>query len=246
MLKKVKGAFGFLTILPVGMPDSLEEVAEIMYIFPLIGVVIGLLGGLVFWLFNLYLPLSISAVIGFFTLLFLTGLHHLDGLLDFSDAVVFRGSVKERIAVIHDANAGTGGFAAGVFIILLGILATYEYLLSGGSPVSFFIIAEALAKLAMVFTAALGTPAFEGTGSVFVKKVRKERHQTALALLITSAVVYIMLGSKGFLLLLFTLLSSMSLIFLSKKMIGGVSGDVFGAVNETTRTIVMVVMVWML
>jgi adenosylcobinamide-GDP ribazoletransferase len=150
MIKSLLNSFGFLSIIPIGMADSLEDVAKHMYLFPVVGAVLGLLGSLFLTLLLQFLPLTISASLGFFFLLFLTGLHHLDGLLDFGDALIFRGPRKRRIEILHDSATGVGGFAAGLFVTLAGIFATIEFISAGGNIVFFFIVSEALAKLAMI------------------------------------------------------------------------------------------------
>jgi adenosylcobinamide-GDP ribazoletransferase len=246
MLKTLLNSFGFLSILPTGMPDSLEDVAKKMYLFPLIGAILGLIGGFLLLFFNSIFPPSISAALGFFTLLFLTGLHHMDGLLDFGDAVIFRGPREERIRVMHDSNIGAGGFVLGLFFISIGVVSTYEYIIAGGSPVTFFIVSEALAKLAMVFSGGLGEVAFDGSGSVFIRTLHKTRWQIIVSFILTLVILWGEGGNNLLILLSIPILMALIFSWISKKFIGGISGDVFGSINEVTRTVVMVVMVWML
>jgi adenosylcobinamide-GDP ribazoletransferase len=245
MIKPLLNAFGFLSIIPVGMADSLEDVAKHMYLFPIVGAVLGLLGGLFLTLLLQFLPVSVSASLGFFFILALTGVHHLDGLLDFGDAFIFRGPRNRRIEILHDSATGVGGFAAGLFVILAGVFATIEFATEGGNIVLFFIVSEALAKLAMVLAASLGTSAFEGTGSVFVKTLKKSRWQVAVGAIITVLITWSFLGVSSIFLLLAPIISALIFVWTSKRLIGGVSGDVFGAVNEVTRLLVMLVILWM-
>jgi adenosylcobinamide-GDP ribazoletransferase len=98
MYKKIKSLFAFLTIIPVGMDENwTDEMADSMFLFPLVGAFIGFLAGLLAWvLLKIYDPL----IVGFLTLGFLlliTGLHHADGLLDFGDGLMYRGPPEEKI-----------------------------------------------------------------------------------------------------------------------------------------------------
>lgn len=245
MLKALFDAFRFLSIIPLGMPKSLEDVARNMYLFPVVGAVLGLLAGLFIDIISQGFPATISAAVGFFALLILTGFHHLDGLLDFGDALVYRGPKEKRIEIMHDAGIGVGGFAIGLFITLLGVLATYEFISKGGSIAAFFIVSETLAKTAMVFAAGLGAPAFKGSGSIFVEEVRKRRWQLPLSLALAGLVAWPFSKSLTPILLAVPLFSALCFVFASKRLIGGVSGDVFGALNESTRVLGMLVMIWM-
>jgi adenosylcobinamide-GDP ribazoletransferase len=246
MIRALLDLFGFLTILPAGMPKDLEEVARNMFLFPIVGAVLGFLGGASVLFFSLFLPVNISSTIGFFSLLILTGLHHLDGLLDFGDALVFRGTKERRREVIHDTSTGAGGFVAGFFVTATGILATYEFILAGGRVVVFFVVSESLAKLAMVVAAGFGRVAFDGMGSVFVKTLKKSRWQILLAFIIAGMIVIPLIGTTGSILLAVSVFSALVFVWASNMLIGGISGDVFGALNEVTRVLCMLVMLWML
>jgi adenosylcobinamide-GDP ribazoletransferase len=246
MIKSLLNAFGFLSIIPTGAVCSLEDLAKHMYLFPIVGAVLGLLGALIMTLLLQFLPASISAILGFFFLLALTGFHHLDGLLDFGDALIFTGPKKRRIEILHDSATGVGGFAAGMFVTLAGIFTTIEFVSEGGHIVVFFIVSEALAKLAMVLSASFGSSAFEGMGSVFVRTLKKSRWQVALGVIITVLITWPFLGVTSIYLIAVPFASALIFVLGSKRLIGGVSGDVFGAVNEVTRLLVMLVMLWML
>jgi len=118
MLKEIKNLLAFLTIIPVGMdPDCLTDSAKYMYLFPLVGAIIGLLAGLFAWLL---LNILASLVVGILTLSFillLTGLHHTDGLLDFGDGIMYQGPPKKKIEIMHDQRTGAGGLALGLVAI---------------------------------------------------------------------------------------------------------------------------------
>ncbi len=245
MIRTIIDAAGFISILPTGMEEP-EKVAKGMYQFPIIGAFLGFAAGIFIYLLLGSFPPMISSVLGVFFLLILTGLHHLDGLLDFGDAVMFRGTRERRIEVLHDTNTGVGGFSLGFFVILLTILIAEEYVVSGGSPVALLAVAESLSKFAMVVTAGFGIPAFEGTGSIFIETVKKSMWQLPASFLIAGTISAYVFGVEAVVLLALPLIVSLAIVRISTVLIGGVSGDVFGAVNEITRTACMLVMLWML
>ena len=95
MLKEIKNLLSFLTTIPVRMDkDCLVDSARFMFVFPLIGALLGLLAGLFGWLTSLFLPSLVVGGLILGVLLLLTGLHHTDGLLDFGDGVVAHGFSK--------------------------------------------------------------------------------------------------------------------------------------------------------
>jgi len=246
MLRQALHVLGFLSILPADMPADLSEIAGSMYLFPLAGALLGLLAGAALKLYASLLPPLIAAVLAYFSLLALTGLHHLDGLLDLGDALLVRGSKDRRIQAMHDTSTGAGGFAAGLLVTLLGIAAVAELTSSSGSAIAFFTVSETLAKTSMVLAASIGQAAFEGMGKVFIEGVRKSIWQLPVSLALASLVVTILTGVNGLPLLLIPLLTALIFNKASNALLGGLSGDVFGALNETTRATSMVVMLWML
>ncbi|MEM3942322.1 MAG: adenosylcobinamide-GDP ribazoletransferase, partial [Candidatus Bathyarchaeia archaeon] len=119
MIKTLKNLISFLTILPVGMSeDCLKDAAEHMYLFPIIGALIGSIGGAMALLLSFFLP---NIIVGGLTcgfILLLTGLHHVDGLLDFGDGLMCHGPPDRKIKAMHDVNTGTGGLTLGLITIL--------------------------------------------------------------------------------------------------------------------------------
>jgi cobalamin synthase len=98
----------------------------------------------------------------------------------------------------------------------------------------------------MVFAASLGRVAFEGMGGLFVRTVKERKRQVFFSLVIAGGIIMPIMGAHALILLSLPLFSALAFVWVSNRIIGGTSGDVFGAVNEVTRILVMMVMVWML
>ena len=67
-----------------------------MYLFPIVGIVIGLVIGSLGYGLSLYLePLVVSLVVVASSFAVITGIHHTDGLADFADGLMTKGT-KEK------------------------------------------------------------------------------------------------------------------------------------------------------
>jgi len=126
MFRQMASVFSFLTIIPVGNSD-LQTVARHMYLFPIIGVAIGLvIGGAAYGL-SFFLEPLIVALLAAAALALITGIHHTDGLADFADGLMARGTRERKWQIMRDPSVGTAGivsivlYVAGVVIALSSI-----------------------------------------------------------------------------------------------------------------------------
>ncbi|MFQ6105869.1 MAG: adenosylcobinamide-GDP ribazoletransferase, partial [Candidatus Hydrothermarchaeaceae archaeon] len=232
----IKGVFSFLTVLPL-RNSSIASAARWMWLFPVVGIFIGWIAGMFGQAASLFFPVNVSSALALFVLLFLTGFHHLDGLLDFGDAAMLRGSRKKRLEIMHRKGNGTGAFALGFFVLLI----TYAALQSQ-DMVKALIVAEVSAKTSMVIGAYISEPANAGMGSEFVRAMKGKHYLFLLSFLIYLTVIYLLAPQRGVWLIISLYLSSVFMVWLSGRLIGGTSGDVFGAMNEVTRMITLLVL----
>src|SRR3990172_1974505 len=155
MLKEIKNLLSFLTTIPVRMDkDCLVDSARFMFVFPLIGALLGLLAGLFGWLTSLFFPSLVVCGLVLGVLLLLTVLHHTDGLLDFGDGVMAHGSAERKIEVMHDQLTGAGGLSLGITTFLVTAFSIAELdipITVWGIPliISGLVVAEVSAKLSM-------------------------------------------------------------------------------------------------
>lgn len=247
LLRGFKGLLGFHTIVPVGMDQDLEEVAKYGWLLPLLGLLMALPAGIFGKAASLLLPGGIAAALAFFLLLCLSGFHDLDGLLDFGDALMYRGSAERRREIMHDVNTGVGGFSLGFFALLI----TYLGLAGSSSLLPALLVAEASAKYAILPMAYAGRASHEGMGSAYTKALGGNRRALALGTLLYLATLvglycvnhyFIATLGKVALLFLATLATSLATTRLAANTVGGVSGDIFGAVNEVARMVAVLVL----
>ena len=248
MLKEIKNLLSFLTIIPVRMDkDCLVDCARFMFVFPLIGALLGFLAGLFGWLTSLFLPSLVVGGLVLGVLLLLTGLHHTDGLLDFGDGVMAHGSAERKIEVMHDQLTGAGGLSFGImtFLVTAFCIAELDWQVTfWGIPVlvSGLVVAEVSAKLSMVVGAWAGKAVHEGMNSSFLAAMHggKGNGRLVAALVISLGVAVPLLWLAGVVAVLVAVLVGLVMVWISHRHFNGVTGDVLGATNELSRMVSLI------
>ena len=241
MLKEIKNLFSFLTTIPLSMDkDMLTDAAKNMFLFPLMGALIGLLAGLFGWVTSQFLPSLVvgALVLGF--LLLITGLHHTDGLLDFGDGVMAHGSPEKKIEIMHDQLTGAGGLSLGIMTFLITALSIAE--LNTGIIVQGLVVVEVSAKLSMVVGAWAGKAVHEGMSSSFLEAMRGKKGAARLiaALAISFGIAVPLLGVAGAVIVWVAINASLVMVGISHRHFKGVTGDVLGATNELSRMVSLI------
>jgi len=246
-LKGIKNVIGFLTTIPVGMSeDGIAEAANHMYLFPLIGILIGFLTGIFAWLLLHFLSSLVVGILSLGFLLLITGVNHTDGLLDFGDGIMFRGTPEEKIQVMHDQQTGAGGLTLGLVVLLTTALCI------GGLTIRIIfqalIVSEALAKLTMVVEAWAGKSAQKGLNTYVINAMHGPYGNLRLivALAISFGIAVLLLGLTGFIVSIASVLVALIIVWISNRHFRGITGDVFGASNELTRMFSMIIILAMI
>ncbi|MCW4024349.1 MAG: adenosylcobinamide-GDP ribazoletransferase [Candidatus Bathyarchaeota archaeon] len=243
VVRQLKNLLAFLTVFPVSMDENfLEDCAKNMWAFPLIGALLGIIAGAFGWVALHVLPAIVVGVLVLGLLLLLTGLHHADGLLDFGDGVMVHGTPERKIEVMHDKFTGAGGLCLGIMTFLVSALAFGQLRL--GFIVGAVVVVEVSAKLAMVVMAWAGKSVHEGMNSSFLSFMHGNGGSWRLiaALVISFAIAVPLLWWTGVLVVLAGIITSLVMTAIAHKHFRGVTGDVFGATNELTRMVCIVVL----
>ena len=246
MLRELKNLFAFLTIFPLRMDENcLSDSARFMFLFPLVGAIIGFLAGFFGWLLYFSLPSLIVGAIVFGVLLLLTGLHHTDGLLDFGDGVMAQGTPERKIEIMHDQLTGAGGLSLGITTFLVTALAIS--VLDRGLIIQGIVVVELAAKLSMVVGCWAGKSVHKGMNSPFLEAMHGRGGTVLLitALAISFGIAIPLLWITGAATVLVAVISSLTIVAISHRHFKGVTGDVLGATNELTRMVAVVVLVAM-
>ena len=239
MLKEIGSVFSFLTIFP-SSNATLETIAKYMYVFPIVGIVIGLLiGSFGFGLSFLLDPLLVSLIV-VASITIVTGIHHADGLADFADGLMVKGSKDKKLKAMKDLSTGSAGIVA-IVLYLIGLIITIS-LTNGFDLFRAILISEILAKFSMVLMASLGNSASLGSNSPFVK-IMKDKKKLSVAFVIMLIPVMIIGETTGLVMLGVSIIVTIFILAISTRSFGGITGDVLGATNELTRLASLMVFV---
>lgn len=231
MLKEIGSVFSFLTIIPSNN-SSLETVAKYMYLFPLVGIAIGLvIGGIGFGL-SLFLDPLIVSLLVVASLAIITGIHHTDGLADFADGLMAKGTKEKKLQAMKDISTGSSGIVA-VVLYLVGTVIAFSQT-SGFELFYAILLSEVLAKFSMVLQASLGKSAAVGSNTPFVQ-IMKDKKRLFVAAAITIVPLVVLGGSTGLVVFGVGIAITLFILAISTRSFGGITGDVLGATNELTR-----------
>ena len=231
MLKEISSVFSFLTIIPSNN-TNLETVAKYMHVFPIIGIAIGLLiGSLGFGLSFFLEPLVVSLLV-VVSIAIITGIHHTDGLADFADGLMTRGTKEKKRNAMKDLSTGSAGIVS-VVLSIVGVIIALS-LTTGYELFQAILLSEILAKFSMVLMASIGKSAAAGSNSPFMQ-IMKDKKRLAVAGVITIIPLVVIGGTTGLILFGASIGVTLFLIGLSTRSFGGITGDVMGAANELTR-----------
>ncbi len=231
MLKAIGSVFSFLTIIPT-KNSNLETVAKYMYIFPIVGIIIGLIVGSFALGLSLFLDPLIVALLVVGALAIITGIHHTDGLADFADGLMTNGNKEKKLQSMKDISTGSAGIVS-IVLYVVGMILTLS-LMNGFTLFQAILLSEILAKFSMVLQSSFGSSAAVGSNSPFVQ-IMKDKRRLAVAGAITLLPLVILGGTTGLLVFGVAITITFFILILSTRSFGGITGDVLGATNEITR-----------
>ena len=231
MLKQIGSVFSFLTIIPTSNSD-LNSIAKNMFLFPIVGIVIGLVIGSIGFGLSLYLePLVVSLVV-VASLAVITGIHHTDGLADFADGLMTKGTKEKKRKAMKDLSVGSAGIFS-IVLYAIGMIIALSFS-SGMDLFKIILLSEIMAKFSMVLMAGLGNSASIGSNSPFMDSM-KDKKRLLIAGIITIIPLIVIGEMNGLIVFASGIVVTMFLVGLSTKSFGGITGDVMGASNELTR-----------
>ena len=239
MLKQIGSIFSFLTILPTSNA-TLDDIAKYMYLFPIVGIIIGILvGSFGFGLSFLLDPIIVSFLV-VTSIVIITGIHHADGLADFADGLMVKGSKEKKLNAMKDLSIGSAGVVA-IVLYLIGLVIAISFT-NGFDLFKAILISEILAKFSMVLMASLGNSASLGSNSPFVQ-IMKDKKKLGAAFVIMLIPVIVIGETTGLVMLGVTVTLTLFLLAISTRSFGGITGDVLGATNELSRLASLMVFV---
>ena len=142
-------AIMFFTRIPVHFEHFDEaDLNKSTRFFPLVGILVGAVGALVFWLSNRLLPLEVSVLLSMAATISLTGAFHEDGLADAVDGLGGGWTREQVLTIMVDSRIGSYG-AVGLLLTLLTKYQALSYQMAIFIPIS-MIAGHALSRLCAV------------------------------------------------------------------------------------------------
>lgn len=234
-------ALSFLTVVPVpSRAMSPESLSPGRVWFPLVGAMLGLaLAGLDAGLGRI-LPLSVSSALVIAALVFATRALHLDGLMDTADGVLGGRTPEHRLEIMRDPHVGAFGVAAALVVLLLKWSALAS--LAGGTRFWAIAVFPLVSRWAMVIAMnAFQYARAQGLGTAF--QDHSVRFTSGLATLV-ALVASFLLGTWGGLVMLgVAYLGALVLGAALARALDGLTGDTYGAINELSEAVALVVAV---
>jgi adenosylcobinamide-GDP ribazoletransferase len=224
----LRDAVAFLTRLPVGLNRN-APISQICWAFPLVGALVGALGGGAFLLLlAMPLPPLIAAIAAFGFMIFLTGALHEDGLADAADGFGGGFDATRKIEIMRDSRIGAFGVLA--LIVALGLrVSTTAALFEIALPA--LIVAGALSR---AFIPALMYQMSPAATSGLAASAGRPGGGAALVSLgfgIGAAIIAFGPG-PGLAIAATTAASAVATGALAQRQIGGYNGDVLGAAQQ--------------
>jgi adenosylcobinamide-GDP ribazoletransferase len=243
MAERVRAAvasLSFLTAVPVGRAVEVGErdLRRGLVLFPVVGGAVGLLVAVTAWAAALVVPPLPASVAGVALGVAATAALHLDGLGDLADGVGATLSGRDPADVMRDPRLGAFGVIAVVLDLLLkaSLLAT---LVTAGFPWQ-AVAAGALSRLAPATLAWRRRYAGGGTGA-WTDGVGAGT--AAAALLLAAAIAVPTAGMAAGAMALGVVVAGAPIAWWSRRRLGGITGDGFGAATELGETFALAVAV---
>ena len=232
-------ALTFLTRIPVGTNNIYEQddFQKSVYFFPIIGLIIGgILGGSYYLLAKIF-PQPVSAALLLLIYVFITGGLHLDGLTDTVDGIYGGRDREDRLRIMKDTHPGAFGVIAAVLVLLL----KYSLYTQLDLKLLFYLFAApVLGRQAMVWLQIIFPYARkEGLGKLFTSYANLPLFAVTTG--ITLVILISLLKVAGLYLFLLTGIFSLLLAWYFSRMLGGLTGDTYGASCELTEIFALLI-----
>jgi len=236
-VKGLLGAVAFLTRVPVGgRVGEAGELAGAVPWFPVVGAGVGLAEAGVYLGARLLLPPLVAAGLAVVAGLLLTGAFHEDGLGDTADAFAGGTDRDSTVRILKDPRLGTFGVLAVAASLLLRVAAVAA--LAPAAALAALPAAGALSRAAAVTTmTALPVAAGTGLGASYARALSRPRALAGAAAGLLLAVA--LLGVAALWAAAAAGLAAALLGRLAVRRLGGVTGDVLGAVQQVGEVLVL-------
>lgn len=242
VIADLRMAASFVTILPVASstPAADGAVARATWALPVVGLLVGLAGALVYKVASrLGLAPNLAALLALAATALVTGALHEDGLADTADGLGGGRTREGKLEIMRDSRIGTYGVCA----LILSFGLRWSALATIANP-----WAVALALCAAHTAARAGLPAFMSQvaparpDGLSASAGSPPGRSVAIAFAVGIPALVLALGpGKALVSLILLALSGLMLARLAIRQIGGQTGDILGAFEQTGEILILVV-----
>ncbi len=240
-------AVGFFTRIPVPsftdfQPEELNHSAKY---FPLVGIIVGLIGALVYLLSAVYFPQAVAVLISMATTVYLTGAFHEDGLADSADGLGGGWQREQILTIMQDSRLGTYGAIALFFVLM----AKFQLLMTLSPYLIPFalIVGHAMSRLGAIWVMAT-LPYAKGQGKAKPLATQISKPALGLAHVLgllpyAAFIIVMMMNNHSMQSVINLVLMTLFPMLLSglwwrqkiKRWLDGYTGDTLGAMQQITE-----------
>ena len=228
--------------IPVSVEYSPERLARGTVWFPFAGLLIGAVYCAVYYIAGLMLPDFAQGALLVFVGLKMTGGLHLDGYMDTADGL---GSCRDRermLEIMKDSRVGAMGAIAGAMHLIMkfALFASLSWggwgVLIGMPVMARFAMVLAICRYPYVRSNGLGTPFSENKSAMW------------LTVSFISMLVFMILftGKLALVLIPAGILYALFYCGMITKKLGGMTGDTYGALCESSEAVILLLGVFLL
>jgi adenosylcobinamide-GDP ribazoletransferase len=245
----LRRALSLFTVVPAGRFDDLgraEAVAALRWL-PLVGSGLGALAGLPAAAVAHWAPhaLLLGAVLAMLVLALLTRGLHLDGLADTVDGLGSRAPAEQALQIMRRSDIGPFGVLALVLVLLVDVAATVPLEVNTWRPVAALAVAAATGRVAALLGAHRSVPparpdGFGGyvagsqpTAVLLAETLVVLGFGAGLAAAVSASIIGWLAAQVA------ALTVAVGLLAHVRRRLGGVTGDVFGALIEISTALTL-------
>jgi adenosylcobinamide-GDP ribazoletransferase len=242
--QEFKASLAFSTRLPVAgtTPQTAKALANAAWAFPVTGLVVGLIGALVYaFAHRLGVPAWPAATLTVAATLMVTGALHEDGLADTADGFGGGDTRQSKLDIMRDSRTGAYGVCALVLSLSLRIGALASF--ADASAVVWALIASHCAARAAVAILMWLLPPARSDGLSYEAGSPPGESVVAAAAIAFVVLLFCLHPVRGFIAALVLVAAVALMAWLAMRQIDGQTGDVLGATEQAGEIAVLLVAV---
>ena len=234
-----RAGVSFLTRIPVSAEIGERDIAASVAWFPVVGVGVGTTSAAIYLAASKLWPSPIAAILAVGASIAITGAFHEDGLGDTADAFGAASTGRDPEPVLKDPRMGAFGVVA--LVVDIGVRVTCVAALTPRAGALALIGTHALARGVSAGVVVSAPSASTGLGSSYAALA--PRWRGVVAAVVGTLVATLCLGIGGPLSLIAAIGLAILVTRWAARALGGVSGDVLGAIEQLGEIAVLLVVV---